>query len=106
MPRCRATALLLLLLLVASVGASSGGGQPTLEVEGAFDSARACAVDDLVPPNGEDISDMWDKETLVSPQFDCTCRTLKARYSCVCACVFFCVCRYIRSIHMCVLPNK
>ncbi|CAN0123542.1 unnamed protein product [Ectocarpus fasciculatus] len=53
--------------------------------------ARACTVDDLVPPHahdkeggggGADLSGMWDKSTMVARPFDCTCRTLKASYFC------------------------
>lgn len=90
---CGATAqqlLVLLVLLVASAGVCDEDIQPPLEIEMKVevnsDSAVACTVDQLVPPHDQDISDMWDKDTLVPPSFDCTCRTLKAR--CV-LCFFF-----------------
>ena len=68
----------LLLVLVLGSGFRGGKPQPAL---GLVDTEfkRACAVDDLVPPYGEDISDSWDMESLVEPPFDCTCTTLKAR---------------------------
>eukprot|EP00903_Cladosiphon_okamuranus_P014839 g13740.t1 len=82
MPRCP-TMPVLLVLLLASTGFSSGETQPELgQAVEESDSARACGVGDLIPPNGEDISDSWDTESLVSPPFDCTCTTLKASYHC------------------------
>eukprot|EP00903_Cladosiphon_okamuranus_P014838 g13739.t1 len=91
MTRGGATALLLLVLLlalplVAWVGCLRHKSRPTrglgLEVGVKSDSTVSCAVDDLVPPHDQDISDMWDKGTLVPPSFDCTCKTLKASYHC------------------------
>lgn len=92
MPRRRAAAqqlLLLVVLLVSPAGTSGEDKQPTLQldVQVGSDSTVACTVDDLVPPHDQDVSDMWDKETLVPPSFDCTCRTLKARCVCSCVCV-------------------
>lgn len=73
----------LLVLLLASAGFSGGMAQPFLKqvaVEDSDRTAKACSVDELVPPHDEDISGWWDTGSLVSPPFDCTCTTLKAKY--------------------------
>eukprot|EP00752_Nemacystus_decipiens_P014381 g12791.t1 len=74
----------LLVLLLFSAVISGHDNQPILEIEAVVESNStvACTVDDLVPPHDEDVSNMWDMETLVPPSFDCTCRTLKASYHC------------------------
>lgn len=42
---------------------------------------RACTADDLLPDyNERDLSAMWSEDSMVSPPYDCTCNTLKARY--------------------------
>lgn len=66
---------------------------PSLEVGVSESNRRACTVDDLMPPGDvddgdhdyDDIHGQWLRgdDGVVTPPYDCTCSTLKARSVCV-----------------------